>query len=414
MKYFRLGILLVVLSNLSNLLNYGLMVYISRVLTKNDFAIYSSVTALGISVTSFLSVFPSLYVLIYNDINYSKMRRRELVKAMDSWVLVISSIFFILICMLSFPATGWLNIISPFPMLFYSMCMFSSLLLQILVGYCQGQKRFELIQIQVLLLTITKLTSTYIMFTFFNVSFYSVFLAEFIASGISLIFLAKWVNYNFSWKSLLFKEVSPYFKKSIPVGLTLFISGCLLSSDIVFAKYLFTASVAGDYAVASNLGKIAFFVSGAISGIVFAITKGEISEGSDTRKVLWLAILASLLCGGVIVLLSFFFSDEIILFLFGTKYLSSASLFQILSISMTLLSVNTVCFNYFLAGGYYRYIQCSTAVFAIYSAFVVSGHVETPQTLAYTVLGVMALLLSMNVINIARLNSESKNIVTLI
>ncbi|EOD80113.1 capsular polysaccharide biosynthesis protein [Grimontia indica] len=405
MKYFRTGILLVVLSNMSNLLNYGLMVYISRALTKNDFAVFSSVTALGISITSFLSVFPSLYVLVYNDINVSKSRRSELVKSLDSWALLISSAFFVSICMLSFPATTWLNISSPLPMLFYSVCLFNSLLLQILVGYCQGQGRFELLQVQVFLLTITKLVATYLMFTLFNVNVYYVFFAEFIASGVSLLFLKNWIGYSFILKPLIFNEVSHYFKKSIPVGITLFISGVLLSSDIVFSKYLFSSEVAGDYSVASNLGKIAFFVSGAISGIVFAITKGEMSKGNDTRKVLWLAILASLLCGGVVVLLSYLFPNEIILTLFGERYLSSASLFQVLSISMTLLSINTVCFNYFLAGGNYRYIQYSVFVLAIYSAFIIFGNVDSPQTLAYTVLGVMFLLLSMNIVQIARLRS---------
>lgn len=397
MHFLKTGFWLIFLSNVSNVLNYSLMILISRQLTKADLSIFTSVTATGIVATSFLSVVPSIYVMIFNDNSLGKDKKNSTIKQLNNWVFITSIAFFGLLCLLSFPLTNMLNIDTPIPMLIYSVCLLHSLFLQVLIGYCQGHHRYEVIQVQVFILTFTKLCVTFTLFKVFGNNVYFAFCAEFIATLASLLFLYKRLDVSIAKVKLKFSMIKKYVKKSVPVGATLFISGALLSSDVVIAKHLFTPDHAGEYSVASNLGKIAFFVSGAISGVVFAITQGELSKGKNTVKVLLLASLAAVVCGSCIVLASILFPEEIILLLFGEKYLSSAEVFQLLSVSMTLLSVNAIIFNYLLAKGEYGYIKYAISVLFIYFIIAVSGKVTSSNELASLVTITMALLLVANI-----------------
>jgi O-antigen/teichoic acid export membrane protein len=402
MNFFKTGFLLIFLSNISNVLNYGLMILISRQLTKADLSIFTSVTATGIVATSFLSVVPSIYVMVFNDMSLDRNRRDKILNQLNLWILSVSFVFYILLCIASFPVSSLLNIETPLPMLFYSACLLNSLFLQVFVGYCQGQHRYEVIQVQVFLLSLIKLFITFLLLNTFGDNIYFVFSAEFIATIFALAFLYSRLKLRIFKSKLDFSIIKKYVKKSIPVGATLFISGALLSSDIALAKHLFTPYETGDYSVASNLGKIAFFVSGAISGVVFAMTHGEISKGNNTLKVLFLAILASLACGGIVVMIAIYFPEKLILLLFGKKFLSSIDVFQMLSISMTLLSVNTIIFNYLLARSEYGYIKYAIFILALYFFTANSGLVSNSYELASLVTATMIILLVANVYSVIR------------
>lgn len=397
MNFLKTGFWLIFLSNVANVLNYALMSLISRQLTKADLSIFTSVTATGIVATSFLFVVPSLYVMVFNDVRLEETERAATLNQLNHWVFATSLAFFALLCMISFPVSNLLKIDTPLPMLIYSVCLLNTLFLQVLVGYCQGQHRYEIIQVQVFLLTLTKLAVTVVLFKLFGDNVYYVFAAEFIATVVALGFLYSKLDLGIYKSSFNFSAIRKYVKKAIPVGVTLFIGGALLSADIIIAKNLFTPSETGEYSVASNLGKIAYFVSGAISGIVFAMTQGEVSRGESALRVLLMAILASALCGSIVVLLSIFFPEEIILLLFGEKYLSSAHIFQMLSISMTLLSVNTIIFNYLLAKSEYSYIKYAISTLVLYCVTAKSGVVTDSYELAILVTITMATLLATNI-----------------
>lgn len=402
LSIFRTGFWLILLSNLSNIFNYVQMIMISRFLTKADFSIFTSVTATGIVITSFLSVVPSVYVLVFNSNELNEIKKSETISQLNRFVLAGSIVFFLMIFVFSYPISLMLNISTPFPMLIYSVCLLNSLILQIFVGHCLILGRYKLIQVQVFILTLTKLILTFFLFTVYGDNLYYVFYTEFIATLVSIIFLFKIIG-SVSFSSVFkLSLVRFFFIKAIPIGITLFIGGVLLSSDLILAKHLFSPVLAADYSVASNLGKIAFFVSGAISGVVFAITKGEASQGNSTLKILILAIIASFLCGGVVIFFSLFFPGEIISFLFGSKFLSSQELFQVLSFSMTILSVNVVIFNYLLAMNQLAYIKYALILMLIYIIIANSGVIDSPNDLSYLVASLMLFLLLSNIFCLLR------------
>ena len=78
MGFLKLSFFLLILSNLANLMNYGVMIFLSRNLSKIDFATVSSVTALGPLLLSFFAVVPAIYILILNDGEKSSVERAQI------------------------------------------------------------------------------------------------------------------------------------------------------------------------------------------------------------------------------------------------------------------------------------------------------------------------------------------------
>ncbi|WP_409419054.1 hypothetical protein AB8616_21385 [Marinomonas sp. RS-M-Aa-14] len=394
----KTGISLILLSNISNILNYIQMIFISRSLTKQDLSIFASVTATGNTLSSFLFVIPSIYVIAFNAKELSDGREKAMViSQLNTLVLSVSLFFFFLLSFFSIPISRFLNIESALPMFVYSFCLLNTLLLQIFVGHCQGLQKFNLVQVQVLFLVVIKVIMTYIFFEVFGYDVYSVLYAELIATVLSTLFLymrLKPIIFAFD-KS--FSLIRGFVLKSTPVAINFFIVGSLLSSDLILAKYLFSPSLVADYSVSSNLGKIAFFVSGGVSGVVFAMIKGEVSQWGSSLKILILASLASFLCGSVVILCSVIFPSEIIGLLFGEKFLSSAESFQILSFSMTILSVNVVIFGYLMAVNEYTYIKYTLVILLLYFVFAMSGMIDSPINLSLLVALMMLFLLFSNI-----------------
>ena len=406
LSFLRTGFWLVLLSNLSNVFNYLQMIVVSRWLSKQDLSIFSSVTATGIVITSFLSVVPSLYVLVNSDTFVDEVGKEKNLKALNKLALYVSVVFFLLFFVLSFSVSGFLKISTPLPMLLYSTCLLNSLILQIFVGHCLLEGRYKLIQIQVLLLSFLKLLFTFLSFHFFGDLLEIVFFSEFFATLLSVFFLYK-VN-GFSGLGSGIKGLKVYIKQSIPVSATLFIGGALLSIDLLLAKRFFSESDAADYTVGSNLGKIAFFISGAVSSIVFAASKKKLSQGQNATDILLFSCFVAFLCGGVVCVSSLLFPELIVLTLFGEKYISSIGVFKVLSFSMTLLAVNTIFFNYFLARKVYFFIKVPFCVLAFIFLYPFLLEVPNVEGLANLILYSMFFVLFMNIYFYIKLIGSTK------
>ena len=185
---------------------------------------------------------------------------------------------------------------------------------------------------------------------------------------------------------------------SFPIAISFALTGAMLAGDLVLVKHFFSAEIAGEYSVASNLGKAAFFISGAVSGIVFAVVIRKLNEGVNELPVILLSVFVAAGAGSVIILLSFLFPVEIITTLFGERYIASIGLFQISSISMTIFSMNTVLFNYFLARKYYGYLYMSILSLAVFVSYLFLGNMSLASDLAISVLVLMFSILFWNLV----------------
>ena len=381
------------------------MVFISRNLSKIEFSVVSAVTALGIMFLSFAAVIPSIYVLVLNDFSLNEDERKENSDKLSSLIVIVSCCILSGALAFSTDLANFLKINSSTPIVIYSFCLFFSLLLQISIGYGMGSHKYKSIQFQGLVLSISKFFLVMFFFFLLKPSVNSVLVSEGIATVVSMVVLLLVLKRWFKIKDISLINISSlkkYALGSLPISLNFMLTGILITGDIVLAKHLFEPSLAGEYAVGANLAKIAYFVSGALSAVMYAMVTKSLNEGdSGVSLVVSSATIASL-AGGVIVVLSYLYPDDIIKFLFGVRYLPAANVFNILSISMTVLSVNTIFFNYFLAKKEYMYLKILFLILVFLAANVFLSRDMLPIDLAYAVLKAMVLMLFVNVLLLYR------------
>lgn len=136
---------------------------------------------------------------------------------------------------------------------------------------------------------------------------------------------------------------------SIPLGLVGFIAQAYLNSPFIFLKILSTPEQIGYYAAVT---KITYNVTtlGAIFGEVLLPRMSSLYSESRNRtkklvkKIFFLLFLFSF----VFALVLFLFSKDIILIIYGPKYLYSITILKILSFAMAALIINVPFYIYLI------------------------------------------------------------------
>ena len=143
---------------------------------------------------------------------------------------------------------------------------------------------------------------------------------------------------------------------AVPVTFTFISITCFCNIDVVMVKHYFSATETGVYSVAVVMGRIAFYLSGAILFVLFPTVSAEHAAGKDSTKTLYMSLLLTfLVCGGIAVVFSLF-PEFTIKLLFGGKYLAAKNLLRIIVISMMFLSFINVFANYCLARKSYFFL----------------------------------------------------------
>lgn len=401
MGFLKLSFFLLILSNLANVLNYAAMIFLSRNLSKIDFATISSVTALGPLLLSSFAVVPSIYILILNDGEKSTEERAKISAYFSKWVLAASAIIFIALLLSSKSISIFLQLNSQFPIIIYSCILLLSLFFLVLVGFSHGFHKYRTVQFLTFFLSAVKLSSLVGMFYIIGGSVYVVLIAEAVAMLLSVMLFFYCLKKSIPYRLWILESkyrLSPYMSSSFPIAVSFALTGAMLAGDLVLVKHFFSAEIAGEYSVAANLGKAAYFISGAVSGIIFAVVIRKLNEGISELPVIILSLIVAAGAGGVIVFLSFIFPVEIITTLFGDRYIGSIELFQLSSISMTIFSMNTVLFNYFLARKEYGYLYMSIFFLMLFVVFVFFNNMALASDLAISVLVLMSSILLWNLV----------------
>jgi O-antigen/teichoic acid export membrane protein len=96
----------------------------------------------------------------------------------------------------------------------------------------------------------------------------------------------------------------------------------IFNLDVIFAKILFGAEIAGKYSVASLIGKIILFIVSSICTVMLPVSSEKYLRGNDTRNVLKKTLgLALIVC--IFGMLAFLLFPKLILsILFGSRYIS--------------------------------------------------------------------------------------------
>lgn len=262
-------------------------------------------------------------------------------------LFLIALIFAFLLIIFSSLLSDFLHISSPIPFLILSVIVFYSFLLPIVTGATQGLQRFNYYNLNAFTFSSLKLVFAVILVLLgFGVAgaLFAFVLAAVVGASLLLFGLR---NYLKRIKTSVFaKEIYLY---SAP---TLIIFFCLMiyfNIDLVLVKHFFSSYDAGNYAVASVLGKVMFFGSTAIATVLFPKVSQLNAVKKSSLGLLKKSILYVFLFSFLVFLAYWFFPSPIINLLLGSKYPVAITLLPLFGLAMFFFSFCNVLTFYNLA-----------------------------------------------------------------
>lgn len=171
----------------------------------------------------------------------------------------------------------------------------------------------------------------------------------------------------------------------------------LLLLDILLVKHYFDASTAGHYAALTVAGKILFWVSSAVPGVLYAALARARTASSEPGELDETALLLPLLGGvGALSLLGlggFALAPALVVrLLFGQGYGAASELLVLFGLAMTLYALSNVLVNYFLARAVPAVLGVLALALGAEVGLIVSFHRDLAQVVL-AVLGANAVLL---------------------
>jgi O-antigen/teichoic acid export membrane protein len=175
----------------------------------------------------------------------------------------------------------------------------------------------------------------------------------------------------------------------------------LYNADIVLVGH-FMSDRAGVYASAATLGRIVYFATFSITGVMFPNVAAQVARGESAVRTLRfsalaMASIAALLVAGFIVL------PNLALLPFGGGFKAAGPYLPVFGLAMGLLSIANLLVNYLLASGNRTFALVLVAAGALEVVLISGFHSSIWQVvlavlavLVVTVLGLAAVLLRDN------------------
>ena len=377
MGVFKISFFLLLVSNISSVFNYIFVVVITKYLTKSDLSEVLSVLSIGMLSISFLACVPSIYVMLLNQGTDDYILAKRVSSLTN--IIVFSSFFYLFVGFAFFnEVKEFLDLTSGLYVGLYLLCLFLGLLLQIFLGIGAGEGKVVSVQNQGLVLSIFKVITISLFFYFLGASGKWVFISEFFSTFVSLVFLIILIKpsklffkLNFFDLNADFKIVKPFLYKAMPIAFVLLINSLLLTGDVVVARLFLSDVGSADYSVASNLSKVSFFIASGVAASFYSMLYKCKGDFSKEKEVLVKSLLVALFCGLAVSLCVSLYSEDIILMLYGEKYLASSKAYVLLSFSMAILSSVFIFFNYLLVKEMYFFLLfLFLYIFCLFVCFV--------------------------------------------
>ena len=140
-------------------------------------------------------------------------------------------------------------------------------------------------------------------------------------------------------------------KSAIPVLLANVAFVVMTQIDMVLVKHYFSEQDAGLYAAASILGKAVMYLPGGIAMALFPMVAGNHAAGKSSSHLLLQAVgITAILCT-IGALFYYFFSDIIVVLLYGENYRSAGGILKYFGFAMIPMALILVAENFLIAMG---------------------------------------------------------------
>lgn len=192
------------------------------------------------------------------------------------------------------------------------------------------------------------------------------------------------------WKYKYFSK--DYFRKSLlPIFFFSAFVVILNNQDVLLVKYFTSSENTGFFSAFNLLGKVIFWVNGAVIGVILPIAISEShNHGKVNPKIIWGTYFFLILSSSIATLIYYLFPELIVSLLFGSKYNHEANVLYLFGILGFLFSIFTLEFNLAFARHNFQITYILILVAFMEGIFIYNFHNSIHQ-IAYSLLGSLAI-----------------------
>jgi len=274
----------------------------------------------------------------------------SLFKYFSKHLLLYGAIVFLLIVLLNKFIVSFLNLTQSFPVLILGGVLFISFIAVINKGILQGAQKFKEVSILGIVGILFKIIFTVLLITVglsLNGAIGAIFLSAVVAYILSFWFI-KFV-FKYKTENVKFADNKMLSSSGI-IFLTLFSLILLYTADVILVKHFLSPELAGQYSGLSILGRIIFFLSGAIVAVMFSMSsEAHKRAGGENEKILKQSLLIIAIISLLILFIYFLIPKFLIMALLGSKFLALTKYVGWFGLAMFFYSFINVLAQYFLS-----------------------------------------------------------------
>lgn len=342
-KLIRGSLILLVMFNVFNFLNFAFQFSMARLLSVVDYGVLATIFTV-VYITGAFSESIQLVITKYVSNLNSDSQTKNVLKRSFKKLFLFSVLFFVGYLVLAVFIAPIVEI--PYTLIAINgLIIFFALLIPITRGIMQGRKRFFALGGNMIVESAAKLV----------ISVLLVLVGFGLYGAIGGIVAGSLLALAFSFlplkRIIIAREehvnLSGFYQYSIPVAVFIVCIILFYSIDIWIAKSLFDAETAGAYAIAAVLSKIIFWGTQPVSKAMFPL-----SASNENKKKHGLLLNSIVIVGflSMCALTVFYFFPDLIVHIFtGKDIAASVSILFNLGIAMTLLSFANLFFLYKLS-----------------------------------------------------------------
>ena len=344
-ELFKGSLILFILINLGNLINYLYQVVMARMLGPSDYGVLSvliSLTYIFTIPTLAIQTAVSKKIAIFNvKKEYNKMN--GLFFSFLKKLFVFSIIIFIIFVILSFFIVKPLNI-SFWLLILTGTLIITSFIYPLASGSLQGMKKFSALGWNTVIIFSIKILAAIIL-VIFGFKIYGAILGFILGIILGFILVLPYI------KEIINAKADSYGTKIFNKENLLIFSGMLIfvfiySIDVILARVFFPSEIVGKYAVISTIGKMILFYTMSIGTAMFPISAEKHYAKAKTSGIIKKASLYVFILCAVAVILFIIFPELIVKLLFGRQYLETAKLLPYLGIAFSFIAFFNILILY--------------------------------------------------------------------
>ncbi|HUD11708.1 MAG TPA: oligosaccharide flippase family protein [Candidatus Saccharimonadia bacterium] len=335
-------------------LNYLYYPVLGRLLHPADFGEVQAINSLYLQSTVFMSVFSVVIVNIVSKHSDSKIRQRILAELEKAAFIVTLSVMLVLVAASSGLA-NFFHFGTVYPLFLLLLCLLLSVPFTFRNAFLQGKRDFIATAKTGALSASAKIFFSALFVILGWKAFGAVF-GMVIAQGLALLYLIYlvrergWLKLpDFSRASLPdLRLIQSELKFAALVLVATLSFNVFLSLDILAVKHWFSPTTAGLYGGIETLGRIVFYMSISVAGVLLPSVSGQ-KDPKENRRLLYRSVLLTGALGLAVLTAFLLVPREIVSILMGKKFLVYIYLLPRLGLFTFLASLINLFVTYHLA-----------------------------------------------------------------